>query len=135
MLLNDEIFSDIICNVVEQFYIYIHLFCVTMSAIFGNDKEETGVVKLLTKENGKNMYCINVTSRKEEVLYCAIFDYIYSDHCILQKHLIFELAKLALKFNLKIYTQDVLVYQLLKLKKKFKIQVFWQENAKCYWIQ
>ena len=102
MLLNDEIFSDIICNVGGTI-LYLHSFILSSRCplFFGNDKEETGVVKLLTKENGKNMYCINVTSRKEEVLYCAIFDYIYSDHCILPKHLIFELAKLALKFNLK----------------------------------
>jgi alpha-tubulin suppressor-like RCC1 family protein len=106
-LLDDEIFSDTILTVgASRFYLHSFILAARCPNFFtecidSDGKYEKVVVKIGTTESGKEYYMIKVTSKKEEILYCAMLNYIYSDHCVLPKHLISSLAGLASQFNLK----------------------------------
>ena len=106
-LLDDEIFADTILTVgASRFYLHSVILAARCPSfftecIYNAGKYEKVVIKTGTTESGKDNYMIKVSSKKEEILYCAMLNYIYSDHCVLPKHLISSLAGLASTFNLK----------------------------------
>ena len=94
-LLNDESFSDIKLQMHDS-CLHLHSFilerrCPAFLAAFEEIKSDSR----------KTIYTANFDTKKDTILYCAILDYVYTDHCTIQKHLIADLASLALKLDLK----------------------------------